>query len=322
MTILAKNIGSVAIGEPLTFRSISVFPLTQTVVKPVDYVSLSSAFSCGAISIRETSDHGTVPFVRLENRGNVPVLLVDGEELIGAKQNRILNLTILAPAKATLDIPVTCVEAGRWGYRGQGFTLSNRTAYAGLRAQKMVHVTRNMTGAGSRAGDQSAIWADIAGKSTRMGTFSETGAMSDIFASNSAELQDCVDNLRPKHHQVGAVFAILGQMAGVECFESTDIFAELQPKLVRSYALDAIEAGHRPFTVPNRQSGIQFLESVKRISDVVESPAVGLGHELRFGGQSVIGSALCRGERVVHLSALPVNPKRATRDQSVRSGFQ
>jgi hypothetical protein len=43
--------------------------------------------------------------------------LLDGEELIGAKQNRALNLTILAPAKQVIVIPVSCVEAGRWHLR-------------------------------------------------------------------------------------------------------------------------------------------------------------------------------------------------------------
>ena len=42
------------------------------------------------------------------------VLLYDGEELVGAKQNRILNVSVLVGAGAKMPIPVSCVEQGRW----------------------------------------------------------------------------------------------------------------------------------------------------------------------------------------------------------------
>ena len=48
------------------------------------------------------------------NRGPKPTLIIDGEELVGAKQNRVVNLTILVAAESELIIPVSCVEAGRW----------------------------------------------------------------------------------------------------------------------------------------------------------------------------------------------------------------
>ncbi len=55
-----------------------------------------------------------MPELRFVNHCERPVLLLDGEELVGAKQNRILNLTVLVPAHQTIVIPVSCVEAGRW----------------------------------------------------------------------------------------------------------------------------------------------------------------------------------------------------------------
>ena len=53
-----------------------------------------------------------------------PVLLVDGEELIGAKQNRVLNLSILIPAKQRCVIPICCVEAGRWRAASREFSIA------------------------------------------------------------------------------------------------------------------------------------------------------------------------------------------------------
>jgi ARG and Rhodanese-Phosphatase-superfamily-associated Protein domain len=52
---------------------------------------------------------------------------MEGEEVVGAKQNRTINLSILVPAQAEVIAPVTCVEAGRWHARSAQFPSSSRT---------------------------------------------------------------------------------------------------------------------------------------------------------------------------------------------------
>jgi len=73
----------------------------------------------GWARITEVSDEGQVPELKIVAKGDKAVLLVDGEELVGAKQNRVLNLTILVPAPSTTTIPVSCVESGRWAPRSR-----------------------------------------------------------------------------------------------------------------------------------------------------------------------------------------------------------
>ena len=51
----------------------------------------------------EVSKEGDVPNLPFENHGNSKVLLVDGDELVGAKQNRIINLSILADTHKDRD---------------------------------------------------------------------------------------------------------------------------------------------------------------------------------------------------------------------------
>ena len=45
------------------------------------------------------------------------MLVVEGEHFLGNKQNRAINVTVLVPALADLEIPVSCLEQGRWGRR-------------------------------------------------------------------------------------------------------------------------------------------------------------------------------------------------------------
>ena len=107
-----------SIGLPQTRGGLTVFPIClRTPLPASDYALLDEALADGSATVTEVSDSGSVPELLLRNGGGKPVLLLDGEELVGAKQNRVLNLTILAPAGKDLRIPVSCVEAGRWSWR-------------------------------------------------------------------------------------------------------------------------------------------------------------------------------------------------------------
>jgi hypothetical protein len=148
-----------------------------------------------------------VPELRLVNRGADPLLLVDGEELVGAKQNRIVNLTIMVAPQSHLTIPVSCVEAGRWRARSRAFSSAPRTQYATGRAKRMAQVSQSMA-FGHYTSDQSEVWADIAEKSSRLNTSSPTGAMAALFADNTAFIDECAASLPAGDHQVGALFTI------------------------------------------------------------------------------------------------------------------
>ena len=91
------------------------------------------------------NDAGQVSALKVDVKGAVPVLLLDGEELIGAKQNRVVNLTILAPPRRTTVIPVSCVESGRWRHVSRGFASAPRAQFAEGRAAKMRQVTASLT---------------------------------------------------------------------------------------------------------------------------------------------------------------------------------
>src|SRR5438876_9900087 len=88
------------------------------------YLTLDEALASDDIEITEVSEAGQVSELKVTVKGAAPVLLLDGEELIGAKQNRVLNLTILAPAHRATKIPVSCVEAGRWRHASARFSSS------------------------------------------------------------------------------------------------------------------------------------------------------------------------------------------------------
>jgi len=115
------------------------------------------------------SEAGSVSFLKVANRADRPLLLLDGEELIGAKQNRIL-------------------EQGRWGYRGRQFRPGDASLYASLRARKAAWVSQSIrAGRGHRA-DQGGVWEHLACRASELEVDSPTGAMRDLYARYETDM--------------------------------------------------------------------------------------------------------------------------------------
>ncbi|AUB80858.1 TIGR02452 family protein [Candidatus Thiodictyon syntrophicum] len=176
MSAIAESLSRVVVGNPIQFLNLSLFPLLAEGLAKPGYRLLDDALGDGGARVTEVSEVGHVPELCFVNRGDLPVLLVDGEELIGAKQNRILNLSILAPAHQTIVIPVSCVEAGRWHAQSAEFGSARRAHFGAGRARKAADVSDSLRRRGSRESNQSAVWHDIAERSRRMKVSSPTGA--------------------------------------------------------------------------------------------------------------------------------------------------
>jgi hypothetical protein len=251
------------------------------------------------------NEAGQVSALNVVVTGAVPVLLLDGEELVGARQNRVVNLTILAPPQRATVIPVSCVESGRWHHVSRGFVSAPRAQFAEGRSARIQQVTASLTGPGSRASDQGEVWSRISEKSARLSAESETSAMSALFEKLETPLEAFVAAFSPVDHQVGAMFFINGAQVGLELFDAASTWRKLAPKLVRGYAVDAIDRRGRPSrTRPPRAANV-FAHTVGSTPASV-FPAIGEGTDVRLTGTDVAGAALVAGGRVIHLSAFPV----------------
>ena len=113
MKSLHMYLRELKLGKRTAFEGLTMFSLERPADRALEYLTLDEALHRGLAQVSEISDSGRVSELAFSNIGDLPVLILDGEELVGAKQNRTVNLTILAPARATTSIPVSCVEAGR-----------------------------------------------------------------------------------------------------------------------------------------------------------------------------------------------------------------
>lgn len=295
----------ISVGVAQTFRNLVVLPLLDPSSPVAGWLTLDDALERGATEITEVSETGSVPQLQLLNREDTAVFLLDGEELVGAKQNRILNLSILVPGRTSLEIPVSCVEQGRWSWRSRGFSGADRVIYSKLRRSNAEAVSESLAFSGDRRGDQGKVWDDISSKSARMSVHSDTGAASALYERYREDLDGFVAGIEAAPGQVGAAFLVNGRFAGLDLLAGPDVLARLLPKLVRSYALDAMdeqEAGlGRSMPVA---AGIRAVrEALAAVAQMTAArhPAIGRGQDLRLQGDGLVGGALIAEGALVHL---------------------
>jgi hypothetical protein len=243
-----------------------------------------------------------VPELLFVNLCDEMVLLLDGEQLSGAKQNRMLNLTILIGGQRKVKIPVSCVERGRWHYHSREFAAADSMMYSSARAEKMVAVSGSLRTYGTRHSDQGEVWDNIAAKASRLDAHSTTGAADAIYETHRATTAEYRRAFSLQRGQIGALFGINGRMAGIELFDSDVTFARTFDKVVTSYAIDAIDVETVQRASPSADAVKEFLQQLGA-ARVESFKAVGEGHDLRIESHKVVGAALQFEDRLVHLSA-------------------
>ncbi len=297
--LIAKYLDSLNLAEPQFFRNMSLFPLMQPENHGPRYLALSEALEFGLLTITEIVHGGSVPELAAVNRGDLPVLLLDGEELSGAKQNRVLNATILLKAHSETVIPVSCTEHGRWDYKSAEFADSDLIMSRNIRQRKAQTVTDSLRTRHGFKSDQGQIWEDISEMACDFHVDSPTGAMKDVFESKTETLEEYLKAFPLLTGQAGLLVAINGIVAGFDVLSLESAYARLHKKLVKSYAIDAFSEEAPEMKEEAHQKALSFLKGLKMCKEE-RFASVGLGFDYRFQSPVSVGSALVFQERVIH----------------------
>ncbi len=312
---IAKTIDLLRTGDVREFRNMAVIPLFSDSKEDINYLCLSGALEDGVLSVEEVNEGGSVPELLANNTGDIPVLILDGEELAGAKQNRVVNTTILIPPGTKLVVPVSCTERGRWNYRSKKFSDSDVIMSRRVRRDKSMSVTENLNLHSSYRSDQSGVWDSIEEEARSMNCHSPTGAMRETFEQNQNHLTDYINAFELQPEQIGLLVFINGKVAGIELLSRADRFAAIYSKLIKSYSMEALYT-------QKEETGIYEDEVTKMMHDIKDCPfshysSVGLGIDLRFAGQHLVGSALVVEKTPVHLAFFRIDPEERVVDENI-----
>jgi hypothetical protein len=300
--LIKTYMDKIQIGAEQSYKNLAVFPVLSDYVIPFDYLTLDEALTEDLIEVVEIDKGGSVPELRVINKSDKMVLILDGEELVGAKQNRIVNTTILIPAKETVVIPVSCVEQGRWSYDTERFHSEERIMAPMMRASKALQVNLSLRQSGEFRSDQGAIWDEISAKASRRKAESESMAMAAIYKKDQSNINDYLQNFAIVDSQIGAIFLINGKVVGMDCFGKPETFAKTFKKIVESYALDAIDWYDEKAESKRSKTTVNNFLKAANDATVETHPAIGLGTDCRLDSNRCTGFALAHERQVLHLS--------------------
>jgi len=291
------------------------------------YVLFEQAVADGAVEVHEIGA-GTVPSVAATTKGQ-PVVIFAGDTITGGKQNRVINISVWLSAGKVTELPVSCLEVGRWN-QGSRFAASRKVDYL-LRAKMSAQLAdvalmereRAATAPGeghaarrSYAADQGAVWREIADKEGRARARSSTSALHDLYERESSDGAAFLSAFPCPAGASGVAVGIGGKLVALELFDAASTLAEQWPRLVEGAASAhadhrrAVAAGVEPaphHRYPDEGALGRLLgRAAAACPDAVVGASVGEGHDIRLRGELVRGGALVVDGHPVHVELFRV----------------
>jgi hypothetical protein len=235
----------------------------------------------------------------LVNNSKRPLLLLAGEVVSGGKQDRVIGKDRIVPAESDpVDLSVFCVEPGRWVATSEHFGASE-ALYGGvandakLPAPMAIMVQPSVRAKAMGDKNQQAVWdavnaqktqvatrlpmappvqAEVAGTSSyaRVMENSEVRKQVDAVAKPIEQnYQSLIRQLRDRN-AVGVVVAVNGRVIWADIFASSDLLAKYWPKLVRSYASEAVVTRAKDVEVSVHRAQ-EFLADMEGRRETIEN---------------------------------------------------
>jgi hypothetical protein len=237
-----------ALLAPIQVDSLTLTPIVATgdVKDEAALLVLDEAMAAKQVKIAEIAS-GNVNGLQFTNRADRPVFVMAGEVIIGGKQDRIIGRNTVIPAKTSQEVPVFCVEHGRWHGESKEFTTAKALAHGRLRGQ-------------ASYADQGDVWNEVAAKNKAR----KTENASDTYRRVALQQSDGTLGAMEKQvtaalgqlpagdraRMVGYAVALNGKVATVDVFGSPALFKKLETKLVRSYLTEAVDVARQKDVKP------------------------------------------------------------------------
>ena len=307
--------------ESQKYKNMEVIPVKLNNCGNKDYLTLRRGIRAGFVEVTEC-EVSTVGTVLTRNNADIPLILIDGDEIVGAKQNRIMNRSLIVPPKTTMSVSVSCTEQGRWHYgRDRSdfiiradipynrereifnhFDCSDFAADFSTRSAKSRNLFENLD-------CQSSVWRSINELENRTAFRSRTSALNDNYENHRAIHDSYLKHFKLEFGQSGAIFIINGQIKGLELFNNPFIYQEYHEKIFRSYIMEAMTAKSFNHSCISFNEIEAFLREISR-SDFRYSENKGIGKHMNFANRYGTGSVLMDGRNLVHINYFNTfNPK-------------
>lgn len=278
------------------------------------YISSGKALHDKAIEVREVSAAGSVNTLIVLNHSDKFIFFMDGDILVGAKQNRVVNTSILLAPQSKTTLPVSCVEQGRWRHVSPDFKGVEFTAPSSLRAQKAQQIKMSLKENRGFVSNQGEIWEGVSSYHRSTGVHSDSMDLSHVYEQKQNEFDEFVKSFS-LHPEANGMCVFSGkELTSIDVFNRKDVMQEYFVKILRGVALDKYSRKHT--------DGVSEAEAKYRAQEFFDDfdqfefetyPGAGVGEEKRFESGLLHGFALNYASHLIHLTALKAADQRKQR---------
>ena len=283
--------------ESQSYENVEAIPIKSDFFGKKDFLTLKKGYDMGLVEIKEL-EQSTVNTVVCKNDSVTPLILIDGDEITGAMQNRIINDTLLVPAQSSLNINVSCTEHGRWHTRGEGD--GARSFKPSLYSANLSTRSRKSRASYEGTDYQGEVWDSISEFESRSNFKSTTSALNDSYENLKDKQNDYLSKFHIEEGQNGIIFIVNGEVKGLELFYNHSIYKQYHEKLCRSYIIEAI-------VEKKSVDNIDRLELMKILENITDSEfrskkSIGLGDNIKFSNDFGSGSSLVWEDELIHMT--------------------
>ena len=284
--------------EPYFLRNLVIHPIVGG--NGGNFLTVEEARERGLLTINDT---GQVNEVDIDFGGGGGLFVLDGEEIVGALQNRVFNTSMVATNPVRKRVPVTCVEQNRWS-GDRIFSHSDVVAYPSLRSILASSVTQSVKKSRSFKADQQAVWKSVKSTLKSFQVRSMTSSMHDVFSTLKDEIERFIEDVEFPENTRGFIAVAGNKILGMDVFAGPGLFKKLQEKLLRGYALEAL-------TMMDRRGQVE-MDKIKDFTnylfsrDYIKTPGVIEGEEWRYADRKVAAHMLKKDEEVIHFAGFPL----------------
>lgn len=280
------NLRHLSLAERQNYENMTVVPILSDTNTPFDVLDLKEGLKMGLVKIEEC-DNSNIEQVKLKNNSISPLILLDGEEIAGSLQNRIISQTMIIAPKSEIKIPVNCSEKGRNTYKSE-FHYSNYMANSNTRRKKVYNKNKLR---------QNVVWSSIDDLEKDKNTCSKTNALRDSYEKNKYDIDSYLKHFKMENNQIG-VICIVENKVGLEIFNNHSLYEKYNEMLLRSYIIDS--SNKEKINISNKELE-NILDSINDDS-FIKKEAVGLGKYYKISNSYGNGHILIYENNMVHAS--------------------
>lgn len=294
------NLKHLSLAERQNYENMTVVPILSDTNTPFDILDLKEGLKIGLVKIEEC-DNSNIEQVKLKNNSISPLILLDGEEIAGSLQNRIISQTMIIAPKSEIKIPVNCSEKGRNTYKSE-FHYSNYMANSNTRRKKVYNKNKLR---------QNVVWSSIDDLEKDKNTCSKTNALRDSYEKNKYDIDSYLKHFKMENNQIG-VICIVENKVGLEIFNNHSLYEKYNEMLLRSYIIDS--SNKEKINISNKELE-NILDSINDDS-FIKKEAVGLGKYYKISNSYGNGHILIYENNMVH-----ANFFKKIEEPAVNNGF-